>query len=103
MTTSLEIVRKLQRFLIRVGEDASLSSRAVYALNKDKKYVEKCIDVLSSDDTERTNDLWREVQYFSRFFGEGYAEGADQRQLLDLMDEFETALLDDVVAIRAKT
>jgi hypothetical protein len=80
----------------------SLSPRGAVALQKDLQYLEKCASVLAGEDNDAINDLWREVQYLSRFFG-GYAEGEDQRHLQKLMDDFETALLEEIVVLRSQS
>lgn len=66
------------------------------------QYLEKCLFVLSERRSDEINDLWSEVQYLSRFFGEGYAAGEEQQQLLKLMDDFESALLEEIVVMRSK-
>jgi hypothetical protein len=101
MAEALNVVKRMHEFLTELGSRGSLSQRATHSLNKDLGYLQRAADILSARDTDAVNDLWREVQYISRFFGEGYAEGSDQQKLLKLMDEFETALLDDIVVLRS--
>src|SRR5688572_14328531 len=100
---SLPVARRMREFLTELRSRASLSARANHCLEKDLTYLEKSVRVLSGKDPDSVNDLWREVQYLSRFFGEGYAEGQDQRQLQDLMEEFESALLEDIAVLRTKS
>ena len=100
---SLLVARKMREFITELRTRTALSPRASHCLEKDLTYLEKSIEVLSGNDPDCVNDLWREVQYLSRFFGEGYAEGKDQRQLHDLMEEFESALLDDIVVLRSRS
>jgi hypothetical protein len=102
MNASLDVAKQIKDLLTEIRKDNPSENDARYALDKDIEYIEKCVAILSSNDTEGINDLWREVQYFSRFFGGDYAQRAKQKTLLALMDEFETALLDDIVAMRAK-
>ena len=99
MLNSLRVAHRLKAFLDQMGTNL-IGSDAQLSLYKDKEYMEKSIAILSSDDTESINGLWREVQYLSRFFGGDYAQGSDQSRLLQLMDEFADALLDDIVSLR---
>lgn len=99
MQNSLEVARKLKAFLDQMGTNL-VEPDAQLSLQKDKQYMEKSIAILSSDDADSINGLWREVQYLSRFFGGDYAQGSDQSLLLQLMDEFGEALLDDIVSLR---
>jgi hypothetical protein len=101
MTRSLKVVEELGAHLRGIMTKQSLSPRAALALQKDMQYLEKCASMLTSQDSNAINDLWREVQYLSRFFGEGYAEGDDQYRLQKLMDDFETALLEEIVLLRS--
>jgi hypothetical protein len=103
MKQSLKVARNIKSFLAEMETTSTLSSDERYALDKDKKYIDKSIAILSGNDSAAINDLWREVQYMSQFFGGDYAEGSNQLRLLDLMDQFETALLDDVVAMRSNS
>ena len=99
---SLRVVQRMRDFLTELQRRQSLTARAAYSLGKDITYLEKCVGVLSGNDPDSVNDLWREVQYLSRFFGEGYAVAEDQQRLQQLMEEFESALLDDIVVLRSK-
>lgn len=88
---------------MKIRRQPFISPRAAFALEKDARYLEKCAAVLSEKESDALNELWSEVQYLSRFFGEGYAEGKDQQLLQKLMDDFEGALLDDIVVLRSNS
>jgi hypothetical protein len=102
MNNSLHVVDLLRDHLNRLMTKSALSSGEMAALERDITYLDKCASVLATGNINAVNDLWREVQYLSRFFGEGYAEGDDERYLYQLMHDFHTALLDETVALRSK-
>ena len=100
MQKSLEVANRLKAFLNEMGAINLIGSDAQLALDKDREYMEKSILILSSDNIDKINGLWREIQYLSRFFGGDYAQGSNQTRLLQLMSEFEEAVFEDTVSLR---
>lgn len=100
MQNSLEVAHRLKAFLDEIDATNLIASDAQLALHKDREYMEKSIEILSSDNVDEINGLWREIQYLSRFFGGDYAQGSNQTRLLQLMSEFEEAVFEDIVSLR---
>ena len=100
MHNSLEAARNLKAFLDEMGATDVIGSDAQLALHKDTQYMERSIAILTSDNVDHINELWREIQYLSRFFGGDYAQGSNQTRLLQLMSEFEEAVCEDIVSLR---
>jgi hypothetical protein len=100
MNEALRAAENLREFLAGIKRNNSLSESKLVALKQDYAYVEKCIAILSGRDTRAINDLWREIQYFSQFFGGDYAQGTNQAQLQKLSEDLHTAVLELVVSLR---
>jgi hypothetical protein len=100
MSEALAAAENLRDFLAGIKTNDSLSESKLAALEQDYAYADKCVAILSGQDTRAINDLWREIQYLSQFFGGDYAQGANQRQLEKLLDELHTAVLEVVVSLR---
>lgn len=89
------------RLLLTQLLQQQMSTSARSALAEDLKYIEIAIRVLKTGDPNAIDDLWREAQYLSRFFGGDYAVGEDKRRLIKLCNIFQDALLDRVSEIRS--
>src|SRR5688500_5292321 len=63
MQKSLEVAKRLKAFLDEMGSNNLMASDAKLALYKDREYIEKSIVILSSDNVDEINGLWREIQY----------------------------------------
>jgi len=100
MQKSLNVATRLKAFLDEIGATILIGSDAQLALHKDREFMEKSIAILSSDNVDQINGLWREVQYLSRFFGGDYAQSSNQARLSELMSEFEEAVFEDIVSLR---
>jgi hypothetical protein len=100
MQNSLDAANRLKALLDEMGPTNFIELDAQLALYKDREFMEKSIAILSSDNVDEINGLWREVQYLSRFFGGDYAQGSNQTRLLQLMNEFEEAVFEDIVSLR---
>ena len=100
MSEALAAAENLRAFLAGIKTNGSLSESKLFALEQDHAYAEKCVAILSGQDPRAINDLWKEIQYLSRFFGGDYAQGVDQRQLEKLLDDLHTAVLDVVLSLR---
>jgi hypothetical protein len=103
MKTALEAAEELGSFLEEMRRNNIIPNAARDALEEDARYIKKSMRILCNGDVEAIRSLWKEVQQLSHFFGGDYAEGSNQVQLLKLMDEFQTALLEDMVIMRAKS
>lgn len=103
MKTAREAAERLGTFLEEMRRNNLMPVAARNALEEDARYIEKSVKILTDGDVEAIRSLWKEVQQLSHFFGGDYAEGSNQVRLLSLMDEFQTALLEDMVIIRAKS
>ena len=100
MSGALAAAENLRDFLARTKRNNSLSESKLVALEQDYAYAEKCVTILCGQDTRAINDLWKEIQYLSQFFGGDYAQGVNQRELEKLLDELHTAVLELVVSLR---
>ena len=100
MSEALAAAENLRNFLAGIKSNNSLSESKLVALQQDQAYAEKCVAILSGQDTRAINDLWKEIQYLSQFFGGDYAQGANQMRLEKLLDELHTAVLEVVVSQR---
>ena len=101
MAKALGAAEKLRSFLAEFEKDTNLSPSKLQVLETDCNYVQKCIAVLSGGNPDAINELWREIQHLSQFFGGDYAQGKDQQQLIILMDELQGAVLDLIVSLRS--
>lgn len=100
MSGALAAAENLRDFLADIKRSNSLSEDKFVALEQDYAYAEKCITILSGQDKRAINDLWKEIQYLSQFFGGDYVQAANQRRLEKLLDELHTAVLELVVSLR---
>jgi hypothetical protein len=100
MSGALAAAENIRDFLAGIKRSNSLSESKLLALEQDYEYVEKCIAILYGRDPGAINDLWKEIQYLSQFFGGDYAQGPNQRQLEKLLDNLHTAVLELVVSLR---
>jgi hypothetical protein len=101
MSDALAAAENLRDFLVAIKRNNSLSETKLVALEQDNDYVERCIAILSGRDTRAINDLWKEIQYLSQFFGGDYAQGTNQKQLQKLSEDLHTAVLELVVSLRS--
>jgi hypothetical protein len=100
MSDALAAAEHLRDFLAGIKTNGSLSKSKLVALEQDHAYAEKCVAILSGQDPRAINDLWKEIQCLSQFFGGDYSQGANQRQLEKLLDDLHTAVLEVVVSLR---
>jgi len=102
MTEVQSVLRRLAQLIEAAARLKTLSADDRSALERDRKFMASAIAALESNNPERINALWNDVQSLSRFFGGDYLRYSMAAELEELSELLFNGMLELVSEIRSQ-
>ncbi|NVN99667.1 MAG: hypothetical protein HXX17_10105 [Geobacteraceae bacterium] len=100
ITNMLNQFQKLSDLIYEADISQKLTANDIAALERDRKFIDFATVSLASKNPDTINELWRQVQCLSHFFGGDYIKYYRPVKFNSLMEEIFDQMLETVAEIR---